>query len=300
MSADSPGLAPARLARYRSFEVLAHRVVEGFMTGLHRSPNKGFAIEFDEHRPYSPGDDLKHMDWKLLGKLDRLYVKQYEENTSLRACLAIDCTGSMGYQSGTYSKLDYGRMVCGVFAYLLAQQQDAFGLLTFRSTDQDYLPPLATRQQLTTVLDRLRKAEASVSTAGRAALGDVFQRLATQLKRRALIVIVSDLFDDADAILRGLNHFARRKHEVILFQILDRQEMTFQFRDVTQFQSLEDGRAAVVDPVRLRRAYLERVSAHNTRLQEACHRLRIDLVQMFTDLPFERQIAQYLSQRLRT
>ena len=297
---DMPGgLAPARLARYRAFEVLAHRVVEGFMTGLHRSPFKGFAIEFDEHRPYSPGDDPKHVDWRLVGKLDRLYVKQYEEDSSLRACLALDCTGSMGYASGSVAKIEYGRYVCGVFAYLLNRQQDAVGFMSFDSGEQTFLPPAATRKHLMAILDRLKQCQAPVGTQGRAALGDVFEQLSHRLTRRALIVIVSDLFDDAEAIIRGLTHFSQRKHEVILFQILDRQEATFSFAGVTQFQSRETGEASLADPVRLRRSYIEQFEAHNSHLREACHRLHIDFVQMFTDEPFQRQMAQYLSARLR-
>jgi uncharacterized protein (DUF58 family) len=292
---SQPVLDATGLARFKKLELLAHSVVEGFMTGLHKSPFKGYAIEFAEHRQYAPGDDLKHLDWKILGKLDRYYVKQYEEDTSLRACLALDCSGSMGYRGSRFSKLDYGRFICGVLSYLLVRQKDAVGLLTFTDGVSDFLPAHASKKQLNRILDKLEGCKAS----GENQIGEVLQTLASKLTRRALVVIVSDFFDDIDEISLALTHFARRRHEVICFQVLDRRELDFPFTGITRFESLEDDAALLVDPIRLRREYRERFEAHNHQLREICHRLHIDFVQMMTDVPFEHALAGYLSGRLK-
>lgn len=286
-------LTPQRLARFRSFELLAHFVVEGFLTGLHRSPFKGFAVEFAEHRPYTPGDDLKHLDWKIFGRFDKFFVRQYEEDTSLRAYLLLDTSGSMGYRSGHFAKIDFARFVCGVFAYVLLQQSDAVGLASFDSDIRTLIMPGGTRRHLKRLLDTLSAATPGEDTR----LGTVMHHLATRLKKRALIVIVSDLFDDSDRVVRALNHFARRKHEIVVFQILDRRELSFPFTEQTRFASLEGDECILADPMRIRREYQKQFAAHQTEIRKACHRLRIDFRQLVTDEPFERSMARYLAGR---
>ena len=288
-------LTPKGLARFNHFELVAHSVVEGFMTGLHKSPYKGFAIEFAEHRPYTPGDDIKHLDWKLYAKLDRYYIRQYEEDTSLRAYLLLDRSGSMGYRSGRTAKIDFGRYICGVFTYLLQLQQDAIGLVTFDSRVEHHLPPRSTRTHMKAIFDRLTATQCGRDTN----LGGVLHSLADRLKRRALVVIVSDLFDDSQAIIRALNHFSHRRHEVVVFQVLDRREVTFPFVEQTRFESLEQVETILTDPLRVRREYQRQFNDHQTAIRKACHRLRIDFQQLLTDEPFERQMAAYLAGRLR-
>jgi len=288
-------LDTARIAAFKRLELLAHSVVEGFVTGLHKSPIKGFAIEFEEHRQYVPGDDLKHLDWKLLGKLNRYYVKQYEEDTSLRAYLVLDCSGSMGYRSGEHTKLDCGRFVAGVLAYMLVGQQDAVGLVTCTSKIQTYLPPRSTPTQMKHILDTLEATETGEDTG----LGEVLHALANRIKRRGLIVIVSDFFDDPDDIISALNHFAHKKHEVIVYQVLDRKEVAFPFNDMTRFESLEGEDFVLTDPLRLKREYVHQFEEHQQRIRESCHRLRIDFVQLFTDEPVERSLARYLAGRMK-
>jgi uncharacterized protein (DUF58 family) len=294
-AAEPEFLTASGLSRFKQLEILAQTVVEGFMNGQHKSPYKGFAIEFAEHREYVPGDDLKHLDWKLLGKQNRYYIKQYEEDTSLRCWLVLDSSGSMGYRSKRFSKFDYGRFICGLFGYLLLHQQDAVGLATFDSKVRTYLPPRSTSKHLKTMLDQLTATEPGEDTG----LGPVLHSIAQRVKRRGLIVIISDFFDDPDDIILALNHFAYRKHEVIVFQVLDRREAEFSFTDMTRFESLEGGTHQLIDPIRVRRAYQARFQAHQHAIRQACHGLHIDFVQMFTDEPFDREIAKYLSRRLK-
>ncbi len=288
-------LTPRSLAKFRQFELIAHSVVEGFLTGQHKSPYKGFAIEFAEHRQYSPGDDPKHLDWKLLGKLDRLYIRQYEEDTSLKAYLLLDCSGSMAYRSARFSKLDLGRFICGVISYILLAQRDSVGMVPFDNHIRQYLPPRTTRQHLKRVLDLLAASEPGEDTR----LGEVMHAVASRLKRRGFVVIVSDLFDEAPTIIRALNHFAHRKHEVVVFQTLDRREVDFPFTEQTRFESLEGKEFILTDPIRIRREYRRQFEHHQTAIRKACHQLRIDFNQMFTDDPFERTMAKYLAGRLK-
>ena len=288
-------LTSQTLSHFNRFELIAHSVVEGFLTGMHKSPYKGFAVEFAEHRQYVPGDDLKHLDWKALAKQDRYYIKQYEEDTSLRAYLVLDSSGSMAYRSGTFSKFDYGRFVCAVLSYLLMQQKDGVGLLCFDSQIKLHLPVRSTRQHLKHILDSLADTAPGSDTG----LGNVLHRLAKMIRRRALVVIVSDFFDDSRDITLALNHFAHKKHEVVVFQILDRREAEFPFKDLTRFESLEGDQIVMTDPIRLRREYLRQFNEHQNRIRKTCHQLRVDFVQMFTDEPFERAMAKYLAGRLR-
>jgi len=288
-------LSLQRLSRFKSFEMLAHSVVEGFVTGLHRSPFKGFAVEFAEHRQYTPGDDTKHLDWKIYGKMDKFFIRQYEEDTSLRAYLLLDTSGSMAYRSGNFAKLDYGRFICGVLSYVLLQQSDAVGLVTFDSDIRKLLSPGSTRRHLRRVLETLEQAVPGEDTE----LGTVMHSLANRLRRRALIVIVSDLFDNSDRIVRALNHFAHRKHEVVVFQVVDRKELSFPFTDQTRFESLEADEMILADPARIRREYRKQFSRHQMEVRKACHGLRIDFRQFVTGEPFEPAIARYLAERVR-
>ncbi len=282
-------------AAFRRMELIARTVVEGFVSGQHKSPFKGFAIEFQEHRDYVPGDDLKHLDWKVLAKSDRYYIKQYEEDTALHAYLVLDISGSMNYGSAGQTKLACGRLVAAILSYMLTGQEDAVGLVTCSSAIHTFLTPRSTKIHLQSIFDTLSTAESTADTG----LGNVLHSLANRIKRRGLIVIISDLFDDVDDIVHALNHFAHKKHEVIVIQVLDRKEATFPFRDMTQFESLEGDAVELADPIRLRREYIEQFNDHQKRVRAACHSLRIDFLQIFTDEPIERTLAKYLVSRLR-
>ena len=288
-------LKPATYQAFRNLEILARTVVEGFLSGLHRSPFKGFAIEFAEHRPYVHGDDLRHLDWKVLGKLNRYYVKQYEEDTSLRAYIVLDTSASMAYGPGTHTKLDYGRFIAGVMSYLLLQQQDSVGLVTCDNAITTYLPPRSTRQHFKRMMDTLAEAEPQNETS----LGEVLHMLAERIRRRALIILISDFFEDPDGISLALNHFAHKRHEVIVFRVLHRNESTFPFDYPTRFEDLETPAFELVTPNQLRRAYLRSFEEHREKIRRTCHQRRIDFVEMYTDEPFERSMARYLTERLK-
>lgn len=280
---------------YKRLELLAHSVVEGFVTGLHKSPYKGYAVEFAEHRQYIPGDDLKHIDWKLMGKRDRYYVKQYEEDSSLRAYLVLDTSGSMGYKSGEHSKLDYGCFISAVFSHILLQQSDGVGLVTCDSKLNTYLPARNTVSHLRQLNRTLKDVRPGDDTG----LGNALHSLATLIKRRALVIIISDFFDNTDEIRLALNHFAHKKHEVILYQVLDRHEINFPFAGLTRFESLENPyHRLTVEPQRYRNDYIQRYKDHQRDLKKACHDLRIDHAQVVTDEPVHEAIAKYLSGRM--
>lgn len=285
----------AAVQRFRQFELLARGVVEGSLSGRHRSPYKGFAIEFEEHRQYAPGDDLKHLDWKILGKLSRYYIKQYEEDTTLRAYLVVDVSGSMQYTSAQRTKLETARMAAQVLSYLLIQQQDSVGLMTCDNKLRTHLPPRATKPQYKRISDALETADSRQDTG----LGPVLHQLAERIKRRALIILISDLFDDPDEICLALNHFAHRRHQVVVFQTLDRKEETFPFQGALEFDSLEDDRMHRVDAPRIRRAYLEKFHEHREKIRRTCFDRRIDFVPLYTDDPFETVMARYLAERTR-
>ncbi len=297
LSGREPGgrLSVKDIAKFRHLELYSHKVVEGFITGQHKSPFKGFAIEFAEHRQYVPGDDLKHLDWKMLAKRDRHYVKQYEEDTALRAFILLDASGSMAYGTGKHSKYDAGRFIAGVLSYMLIGQQDSTGLITFTSQIEKYMPPRTTSRHLKNILDTLAETPIGADTK----LGEVMHQLANRIRRRAMVILISDLFDDADSIVRALNHFAHKKHEVIVFQVLDRKETDFPFRDLTRFESLEGEELILTEPLRLKREYLKQFNNHQRRIRKACHDLRIDFVPMMTDEPVETSLAKYLTVRLK-
>jgi len=286
---------PKRLAMFKRLELLAHKVVEGMTTGQHKSPFKGFAIEFLEHRQYVPGDDLKHLDWKLVAKMNRYYIKLYEEDTALSAYLVLDASGSMHYGSNGTTKFECAQFIVAALAYLLMNQEDSVGLVTCTSKIEAFLPPRSTKTHLKNIIDTLDAAPISKDTK----LAGVLHALANRLKRRGMIVIVSDLFDDPQELIGALSHFSHKKHEVILFQVLDRKEATFPFKDMTRFECLESENIDLADPLRLRREYLKQFEQHETTIREACHRLRIDFVRFFTDEPVEQAVARYMAQRMR-
>ncbi len=225
-------LDPIALSRLKNLSLAARQVVEGYFAGLHKSPHKGFSIEFAEHREYSPGMDPRHVDWRVLGRRDKLYVKQYEEETSLRCYLLLDKSASMGYKSDAVptTKLEYASYLAASLAYLIALQHDAAGLITYDTAVRDRVPPRQGPGHLRVLMEKLESNQAG----GETTLADTFHELAETIKRRALVIILSDLFDDPAALVGALKHLRHRKHEVIVFQVFDPAEVTFPFDDVTR------------------------------------------------------------------
>jgi uncharacterized protein (DUF58 family) len=291
-------LDPAALGRLKNLSLAARRVVEGFFAGHHRSPLKGFSIEFAEHREYTPGVDPRHLDWRVLGKRDKLYVKQYEEETSLRCYLLLDKSESMGYRSDAVklSKLEYASYLAASLGYLMAFQHDAVGLMTFDSEVRDRIPARQGTGHLQVILQHLEKTEAG----GETSIAANFHRLAESLKRRALIVVLSDLFDDPEPLVAALKHFRHNRSEVIVIQIVDPAEVEFPFDDVTRIEDVETNREVVSDPQALRKAYLEEFGKFLTTIRAGCDAAQIDFVTARTDEPFDRFLGHYLARRQMT
>ncbi|HXU67730.1 MAG TPA: DUF58 domain-containing protein [Polyangia bacterium] len=245
-------LDPVSLARLKNLELRARSVVEGALSGLHRSPHHGSSVEFAEHKEYSAGDEIKHIDWKAYGKFDKYYVKRFEEETELRAYLLIDCSASMGYRGSGVSKLEYARMLAASLAYLLLKQQDQVGMVAFGERLRGYLPPRARSGHLNDLLTALDGVEAQ----GRTDLPRALAYLSEVVQRRALVVLFSDLLgasNDVRHLLRGLR---ARKHDVVVFHLLDRDELTLPFEGTTIFESMEDDQKLIADPGDVRKAYL--------------------------------------------
>ena len=285
------------IGRFTNLQVLAKQVVEGFCSGLHRSPHKGFSVEFKEHRAYSPGDDIRTIDWKLFGKTDRLYIREYEEETNLRCTILLDSSGSMAYsgsRAGGVTKHDYAVRTAACLTYLLLQQQDSVGLVTFDKKVRRYIPPRARPRHLQAIINELKKQKPEFETE----LGDVFHEMVAKIHRRGLLIIISDLFGDVDQLMKSLAHFRHANHDIIIFQIWDPDELDFPFRQWTQFASLEAAaNRHLVDPAQIRRDYLDKLEQFREQLANGCNRHRINLVPMTTDQPYADSLAAYLALR---
>jgi len=265
------------------------------VTGLHKSPYHGFSVEFAEHREYTPGDDLKHLDWKVFGRTDRYYIKEYEEETNLAAYAVVDASESMSYRSASApcSKLEYAKMIAAALMYLILNQRDSVGLVTFDREVRDFIAPSAHASHMKILLDRLAKTEAR----GETGLGTIFHGLAERIRRKGLVIIVSDLLGDPDELLFGLRHLRHRKHEVILFHVLDRAELTFPFETMLKLEGLEAPREELVDPIAIRKSYLDELGRYLEALKRGCRTNKIDYVAMDTSEPLDVALTGYLATR---
>ena len=290
-------LDPESLIRLKNLSLAARLVVEGLYSGMHKSPYHGFSIEFAEHREYTPGVDPRHIDWRVFGRRDKLYVKQYEEETALRCYLLLDKSGSMGYKSTpSLSKLEYASYLAASLAYLMASQHDSVGLITYDTGVRDLIPPRQGTGHLRVLMERLEHA----SPGGETGVSETFHQLAESIKRRALVVVLSDLFDDPQAVVEALKHFRHRKHEVIVLQTLDPAELEFPFDDVNCVEDLETGREVVSDPRAFRKAYLDEFERFLGVIRGGCLEAGIDHNIARTDQPFPVFLGEYLARRQRT
>ena len=289
-------LTPEEIQTIGSLEIVARLVVEGFCSGLHRSPHKGFSVEFRQHRSYVPGDEIRHIDWKVFGKTDRFYIREYEEETNLRATLLLDKSGSMAYGSGSVTKFDYAIRLAACLAHLMLRQADGVGLVTFDREMDQYIPPRSRPGHLRVLLDALQKCRPGDETE----LGAVFHELVPKIQRRGLLIVISDCFGEINELMSALAHFRHAHHELIVFQLWDRAELEFPFDQWTRFESLEvQNLNYLVDPAHLRKAYLQRLGQFREELRSGCHRHRIDLVPLVTDQPYAQALAGYLNARKR-
>lgn len=289
-------LKPEVVSRLSGLDLVARLVVEGFITGLHQSPYHGFSVEFSEYRQYMPGDALRDLDWKVYGKTDRLYVKQYEEETNLKAYILLDASASMAYGSGNITKFQYAAYTTAALSQLMLRQRDAVSLITFDNHIQSYLPPRSVSTHLHALLTTLQNTSPEGSDTD---LSVAFHDLAERIKRRGLIVVLSDLFDDPDKLLSGLKHFRHRKHEVVVFHILDPRERDLNFDRETRFVDLESGSQIATEPWHIAPAYREHMKKLINRFQQECRDALIDYVLLDTEEPFDTALFNYLAKRKR-
>lgn len=288
-------LDPRILARLEGLKLRARRIVEGYVSGLHRSPYHGFSIEFAEHREYAPGDDLRYLDWKVFGRTDKFYLKQFEEETNLVCNVLLDTSESMRYQSegAPMSKLDYARCAAAALAYLILQQQDNVGLVTFDSEIRAVVRPSGNPSHLKQLLSVMEESVPQRKTS----TGPIFHELAERFKKRGIVIVLSDLFDDVDSMMAGLKHFRHRRHDVILLHVLDPAELDFPFQHTTLFEGLEELPKMVVEPRALRKAYLRQFEGYLRRLKRGCRAHGIDYVELRTDQPLDVVLSSYLRRR---
>lgn len=285
---------PTSLAKYGRLTMIARGIVEGFLSGVHKSPYKGFSAEFAEHRQYYPGDEIRHIDWRVWGKTDRHYIKEYEEETNLKAYLLVDASGSMAYAGKQPSKYQYAQYVAASLAYLMLHQRDAVGLALHDHQLRQLIPPRVASKHLLRIVHALEQAQPG----GETSLATLWHQLAGQMKQRGLVVILSDCFDLLPPLFRALRHFRHRRHEVILFHVLAPEELEFPFQKWTQFHDLEaPGNKLLVDPLQLRKEYLKNFTAFREELRRQALQMQVDYHPLRTDEPVERALGVYLTKR---
>jgi uncharacterized protein (DUF58 family) len=290
-------LDPQALAKLQGVELRARRIVEGYVAGLHRSPFHGFSVEFAEHREYVPGDDLRYVDWKVFGRSDKIYLKQYEEETNLLAYLVLDTSESMSYQSDAdgLSKLEYAKCVAAALTYLVLQQQDSVGLATFDSQLRSFVRPSGHPSHLKQVLHVMEQSPGERKTA----TGPIFHDLAERLKKRGIVLVLSDLFDDVPQMMAGLKHFRHRRHDVVVFHVLDPAELEFPFRNTTMFKGMEGLPDVLTDPRSLRKAYLAEFDKFQREVRKGCRANQVEYLLLRTDQPLDVALSSFLSSRMR-
>ena len=289
-------LDPKVLSKITRLDLQARLVVEGFISGLHRSPFHGFSVEFASHREYVPGDDIKHIDWKVQARTDRFYIKQYEEETNLKATFLLDCSESMHYRRGgrdAMSKFEYAAAVAASLAFLLLEQQDAVGLAVFDTDVRTYVPASANPNQIKTLVHAID----TVSLEAKTSLEHICHSMAEKIARRGLVCIVSDLFVDIDGLLRGLQHFRHYDHEVMVMHVMDADELTFPFQGNTMFKGLEETGRLVVEPRSLREGYLRAVEGFCREVKRKCINSRVDYKLISTDDHLDAALLSFLAAR---
>ena len=291
-------LDPRTLARISSIDLRARLIVEGLMNGMHRSPYQGISVEFAQHRPYVQGDDIRHVDWKVYSRTEKIYLKQYLEETNLNLICVVDSSESMGFSSianegAPWSKYDCATAIAASLSYMAIQQQDSVGLAVFDTDLKHFIKASNTPAQWKiitrelTLVPRLKKT----------GTGHVLDQLAEKLTHRSLIVILSDFFDDLDSIKKGLRHLRYKKHEIMAFQVMDPQEINFPFEETTLFKGLEEAGELLTEPRALRQGYLQELEAFTAELKKMCRGMHIDFVRMNSGEPLDVSLSGFLATR---
>ncbi len=296
-SEDPPRTAridPVALMRIKGLLLRAKVVVEGLFSGLHRSPYHGFSVEFSEYRPYTPGDDLHYLDWRLFARTDRYYVKRFEDETNLRCHLLLDLSRSMAFGALEYTKIEYARTLAATLAYYLSLQRDAVGLLTFHQEIEEYIPARFRPGHLHRVLVALERVVAGTGTD----VGRPMRHLADLVHKRGLVILISDLLAPVEQLRENLSYLSSCGHEIVVMRVLDRAERTFEFSAPALFVDLESGREMYVDPRDIRTRYLERFEQHARDAEQACQGLGIDFREFQTDQPLELALFDFIQSRM--
>ncbi len=309
-------LIPSVVARLANIELKAKFVVQGFIAGLHKSPYHGFSVEFAEHRQYTPGDDLRYLDWKLLARTDRYYIKQYEEETNLKAYIFLDVSRSMSFTSKEFfgekkkkfhkkdkiqevsngiSKLEYASYLAASLAYLMILQRDAVSLVTYDEKIKTYIPPHSTKTNLRLILKELQNIKPTSKTSTATSLNAI----AEKIKRRGLIIIISDFFDNQSDVINSFKHFRYEKNEVIVFQILDVAEKNFLFDDVAYFKDMETGEEIYIQSSQIKESYNKLLESFLNKYRSECIKNNIDYELLTTSTPFDVSLLKYLNKRMR-
>jgi uncharacterized protein (DUF58 family) len=292
-------LDPRTLAKVGSLELRARLIVEGLMAGMHRSPYQGISVEFAQHRPYAAGDDIRHVDWKVFGRTEKVYLKQYLQETNLDLVCMVDASESMGFGSidipgGRWTKYDHATAIAASLAYMAIQQQDSVGLAIFDQTLARYFKPSNSPGQWKLVVNELQQ----IPRWNKTNTGKILDQLAEKLTHRSLIVILSDFFDDLNSIKQGLRHLRYKKHEIMVFQILDPQEIEFPFEDVTMFKGMEELGDLLTEPRALRQGYLDQLAAFTEDLKKVCRGMNIDFHRFSSGDALDVALSQFLATRL--
>jgi uncharacterized protein (DUF58 family) len=289
-------LDPAAVQSGESLGLLARFVVEGYMAGEHKSPFRGFAIEFTQHREYTPGDDIRHLDWKVLGRTDRYYLKQYEQETNYVANILLDGSESMKYGSGSLSKMTYGKMMAACLSYLILKQRDAVSVGVFDTEMRSNVPRTGNLASIHNIMNVLSRFEPKRQTG----IAAVLHELAGQIRRKGIVILISDLFDDEEKILQGIQHLRFGGNEVIVLHTMDPFELEFPFAGMVEFEGLENWPTILTRPRDIRRSYLAEVEAFRRRIREGCERNQVHYVLVNTAQALGEVLGGYLAFRQRT
>jgi uncharacterized protein (DUF58 family) len=287
-------LDPSIISKLNSLELRARLVVEGFMVGLHKSPYHGFSVEFTQHRPYIQGDGLKDIDWKIYGKTEKFFIKQYEEETNLKSYILLDTSNSMNFSSGNnFKKLEYASTLVAALTYLMIKQQDAVGLALYAESIIKYLPPKMSKAYMHEILKSLAIIEPSEKTR----TAECLSLIAEKIKRRGLVIIVSDFFDDVNSILKALKHFRYQKHEVIVLQVLDPVERSFSFGKDAVFKDLETSEEMTTQPYQIQKSYRDAMNEFTGKIKAECLNANIEYNLLETSTPFDKALFSYIQKR---
>ena len=281
------------IGRLSRLELRARSAVEGLYSGIHKSPYHGFNVEFAEYREYSPGDDLRYLDWRVLARSDRLFVKQFEAETNLNCYVLLDASGSMDFGASPGTRLDYAASLAAAMSLLMLRQGDQAGLVVFDRRVRQFIPPRGNAGHFASIIEALETVEPGADTD----LATVLNEIAERIRRRSMVIVLSDVFDDVEAVLRGLQHFRHRHHEVIALHLLDDAEISFPFDRVTMFEGMERGEQVIADPRIVADGYRRRFGGYLDALRRGCMERGVDYQRMMLSEPFDRALTAYLARR---